>query len=55
MTALDEIQAGITRLADSAGPSVVGIGQNQRAAARRGSQGVWARRIFRGLRTWSST
>src|SRR3984957_1200721 len=27
MTALDEIQAGITRLADSAGPSVVGIGQ----------------------------
>ena len=27
MTALDEIQAGITQLADSAGPSVVGIGQ----------------------------
>jgi serine protease Do len=27
MTALDEIQAGITRLAASAGPSVVGIGQ----------------------------
>ena len=27
MTALDEIQAGITRLADSAGRSVVGIGQ----------------------------